>query len=537
VALEKYRASSVRRDAVGPRSRAGRPRPRAGSGARAAAPAPAAAPRSRDRRAHAACRRPQEAAAALLLALAAAAALALLAARLWARRAFGAPRPGVVAFFHPFADGGGGGERVLWCAVQALQAARPDLRLAIYCRPGPTAAALAAGAAARFGLAVAPTFDVVPLPAAARLAPELYPRFTVARQAAASVAAAAAALRALPPALWVDTTGWAFPYPLVRAAGARVAAYTHYPTVSRDMIGGASAGSRRPPPRSAAGRAARRLYFHARAAAYGAAGGAADVAMANSKWTAARVGALWWRRAPPALVYPPVDTADLAALPLDRRLKRLYVLCVAQFRPEKDHETALRAFAAARAAAPRLPDARAAAAVAGARLQLVGGVRGPADAARLAALRGLAARLGLAEPGAVEFLPDAPHTALRALLADAAVGLHCMRDEHFGISVVEYMAAGLVPVAHDSGGPREDIVVPVAALGGGGGTERTGLRAEGVDGFRDALLEALAMPQGERLRVAAAARRRAADFSDARFKAEFLEQLAPVLPPRQPHRD
>jgi hypothetical protein len=35
-----------------------------------------------------------------------------------------------------------------------------------------------------------------------------------------------------------------------------------------------------------------------------------------------------------------------------------------------------------------------------------------------------------------------------------------MWNEHFGISVVEMMAAGLVVVAHNSGGPSMDIVTP-----------------------------------------------------------------------------
>lgn len=36
--------------------------------------------------------------------------------------------------------------------------------------------------------------------------------------------------------VFIDTTGWAFTYPAAAAAGARVAAYTHYPTVSTNMI-------------------------------------------------------------------------------------------------------------------------------------------------------------------------------------------------------------------------------------------------------------------------------------------------------------
>ena len=45
-----------------------------------------------------------------------------------------------------------------------------------------------------------------------------------------------------------------------------------------------------------------------------------------------------------------------------------------------------------------------------------------------------------------------------ALYGKAKVYLHAMRYEHFGISIVEAMAAGLVPVVHRSGGPWEDIL-------------------------------------------------------------------------------
>lgn len=37
------------------------------------------------------------------------------------------------------------------------------------------------------------------------------------------------------------------------------------------------------------------------------------------------------------------------------------------------------------------------------------------------------------------------------LLGGAVAGLHGMIDEHFGISVVEYMAAGAIPIGRHYG--------------------------------------------------------------------------------------
>ena len=44
----------------------------------------------------------------------------------------------------------------------------------------------------------------------------------------------------------------------------------------------------------------------------------------------------------------------------------------------------------------------------------------------------------------MEFAVNVSFDELRSLLSEAVGGLHTMLDEHFGISVVEYMAAGLL---------------------------------------------------------------------------------------------
>ncbi len=50
-----------------------------------------------------------------------------------------------------------------------------------------------------------------------------------------------------------------------------------------------------------------------------------------------------------------------------------------------------------------------------------------------------------------------PLRKVKDLLARAKAYVHSAVNEHFGISIVEAMAAGCVPVVHDSGGPREIV--------------------------------------------------------------------------------
>ena len=44
----------------------------------------------------------------------------------------------------------------------------------------------------------------------------------------------------------------------------------------------------------------------------------------------------------------------------------------------------------------------------------------------------------------VEIKTNLPFPDLTALLSRALIGIHTMRDEHFGIGVVEFLAAGYI---------------------------------------------------------------------------------------------
>jgi alpha-1,2-mannosyltransferase len=155
------------------------------------------------------------------------------------------------------------------------------------------------------------------------------------------------------------------------------------------------------------------------------------------------------------VVYPPVAVEEMEreveVSEASEKKRQSILLYIAQFRPEKNHKLILTAFAefmATKSAATKR-----------AKLVLIGSVRDDADSKRVYELRLLANELKIKD--SVEFHLDASWPEILQWLRKASVGVNGMWNEHFGIGVVEYQAAGLISVVHDSGGPKRDIVVPV----------------------------------------------------------------------------
>ena len=73
----------------------------------------------------------------------------------------------------------------------------------------------------------------------------------------------------------------------------------------------------------------------------------------------------------------------------------------------------------------------------------------------LLSLKELTKKLGLTDR--ILFFTDISRLEMKKILQDAKIYLHTRVNEHFGISVVEAMAMGCVPIVHDSGGTREFV--------------------------------------------------------------------------------
>jgi hypothetical protein len=80
------------------------------------------------------------------------------------------------------------------------------------------------------------------------------------------------------------------------------------------------------------------------------------------------------------------------------------------------------------------------------KLVLIGGCRNEEDEKRVKDLKDLCKHFSIENN--VEFRLNVPFEELCQAMQKASIGLHSMWNEHFGIAVVEMLAAGLITIAH-----------------------------------------------------------------------------------------
>lgn len=423
-------------------------------------------------------------------------------------------------------NAGGGGERVLWAAIAATQQRWPNAICAVYTGDHDIArSVLVATVKTRFGITLQ-EHSLVFLYLSRRqfVLASTYPHFTLLGQSLGSLVLAYDAFQLLVPDVFVDTMGYAFAVAFCKYLFPKVptAAYVHYPTISTDMLDSLDDTTGRRGIHSGAGAGwkgkAKRYYWHAFAWLYGWVGRQIDVVMCNSTWTQGHIRQLWKSNKPSSsfatVVYPPCPVEELESKILisqESEKKRAdIVLYIAQFRPEKNHSLILRAFAKHYHAAKEKP-----------RLVLIGSVRSNTpDEKHIYNLRLEARELKIKD--CTTFICDAPFSVILEYLQISSISTNGMYSEHFGIGNVEGLAAGLIPVVHNSGGPKLDIVVPYEGL-------PIGFHAETDEDFAAAFDRVASLDPRERLAMRLRGRASCKRFTEAAFAGRWIEEMETLV--------
>jgi len=376
----------------------------------------------------------------------------------------------VIAFFHPYCDAGGGGERVLWCGIRSIQKRFPAEKIVIYTGDVDSAPDQIIGKASqRFNIEInTDNLEFIYLHRRKWVEADTYPRFTLLGQSLGSMWLALEALEKCCPDVFLDTMGYAFALPIFKYFGnCKVGCYVHYPTISTDMLDkvrtrSSGFNNRKGIANSRFATKIKLIYYNIFAWMYGKAGACSDLTMVNSSWTEDHVNKLWHK--PGQLVhkiYPPCDVQHFKELKRDPfededdeevsfKDDVKSIVSIGQFRPEKDHALQIRAMYELRELLTEEKWKQV-------KLILIGGSRNEEDEKRVQDLKDLCKHYSVEDN--VEFRINVPFEELCQTMQKASIGLHSMWNEHFGIAVVEMLAAGLITIAHRSGGPLMDIVV------------------------------------------------------------------------------
>uniref|UniRef100_A0A1I7ZL66 GDP-Man:Man(3)GlcNAc(2)-PP-Dol alpha-1,2-mannosyltransferase n=1 Tax=Steinernema glaseri TaxID=37863 RepID=A0A1I7ZL66_9BILA len=443
--------------------------------------------------------------------------------------------PNVVAFFHPYCNAGGGGERVLWCAINAMieeyGSKNKDLRFVVYTGDRDARPEQILAKARRCFNLDAERVEFVYLRTRFLVDAKYYPVFTMICQALGGFVLGLEAVLKLCPGVFIDSMGYAFTLPLFSLAGSKVACYVHYPTISCDMIGVVDSGeaahnNARWIASSSTLSSLKKTYYKIFARIYGCCGWASSVVMVNGSWTMGHIKQLWVY-SQPRVVFPPCNVEQFLELggasedqsrtlpeELLERDRRCQILSVGQIRPEKNYRLQLDALALIKERMLEAPEDKRITV----NLVIVGGCRNEDDENRVKELKEYSSQLGLIEGEDIQWHLNAPFDALCQHLKKSLIGFHSMWNEHFGIAVVDGLASGNIMVAHNSGGPKLDIV-----------QQKYGFLASTPEEYADKVVEILRLTPSERASYRTRARAHAKKFSEANFASEWNDALKPIM--------
>ncbi|CAI4956496.1 CPS_HP_G0130560.mRNA.1.CDS.1 [Saccharomyces cerevisiae] len=369
----------------------------------------------------------------------------------------------VFGFFHPYCNAGGGGEKVLWKAVDITL--RKDAKNVIVIYSGDfvngenvTPENILNNVKVKFDYDLdSDRIFFISLKLRYLVDSSTWKHFTLIGQAIGSMILAFESIIQCPPDIWIDTMGYPFSYPIIARFLRRIpiVTYTHYPIMSKDML-----NKLFKMPKKGIKVYGKILYWKVFMLIYQSIGSKIDIVITNSTWTNNHIKQIWQSNTC-KIIYPPCSTEKLVdwkqkfGTAKGERLNQAIVL--AQFRPEKRHKLIIESFATF---LKNLPDS-----VSPIKLIMAGSTRSKQDENYVKSLQDWSENVLKIPKHLISFEKNLPFDKIEILLNKSTFGVNAMWNEHFGIAVVEYMASGLIPIVHASAGPLLDIVTPWDANG------------------------------------------------------------------------
>ncbi|CAF1427297.1 unnamed protein product [Rotaria sordida] len=426
-----------------------------------------------------------------------------------------------VAFFHPYCKNVGSSERVLWIAIKSiLKKYKNDIQIIIYTGDIDTTPE-------EIFQCVKQHFDIdMEIHKSSITFIYLRSRFlieaksntilTLLRQNIGSIILSFEALIHFIPDIYIDSMGYTLTYPcFYYLASIPIISYVHYPTINSNIFEQINEeykiyNNHQSIIKNSLLIKIKLISYQIYTYVYSWCGRCSKIVYCNSISTKKHIESIW-RLCCIGPVYPPCDIKQFLEMPLindDEQMIKT-IVSIGQFRHEKNHELQIRAFHQLLQKKSNYHQKL--------KLILIGSIRHNEDRKYLEQLQLLVDNLNINNE--VIFKIDIDFQELKIQLNQAIIGLHTMQNEHFGLGIVEMMAAGAIVVAHKSGGPQMDII----------DEGKTGFFASDIDSYVTMMETILEMKCNERRQIQEQARSSVDRFSILNFERLFIEPFEKIL--------
>ncbi|CAF0826015.1 unnamed protein product [Rotaria sp. Silwood1] len=427
-----------------------------------------------------------------------------------------------VAFFYPYyKNDSSSSERVLWFAIESiLKKYKNDIQIIIYTGDtNTTIEEILQCVKQRFGIDMKiyeSSITFIYLRSRFLIEGNYYNILTSLVQNIGSIILGFEALIRFIPDVYIDSMGYALTYPcFYYFASIPIISYVHYPKINSNLFEQINEeyktyNNHQSIIKNSILNKIKLVSYQIYTYVYSWCGKCSKIVYCNSTWTKKHIESIWGTCCI-HLVYPPCDVKQFLEMPLINDNEQIVkkIVSIGQFQREKNHELQIRIFYQLLQKKPDYCQKL--------KLILIGSIKHNDDRKYLEQLQLLVDKLNISNE--VIFKVDIDSQELKTQLNQAIIGLHTMQNDHFGLGIVEMMAAGAIVVAHKSGGLQMDII----------DEGKTGFFASDIDSYVTMMEMILEMKSDERRQIQEKARNSVDRFSILNFEKLFMEPFEKIL--------